>query len=81
MCAVRVILFQWQPCVPVGQVEMSPEILLVYRADLVLAVSKISAADTLCKVETGNAEIWSVQFKFAPSRMRLTTATVKSTIL
>jgi hypothetical protein len=34
---------------PVGQVETSPEILLICRSHLVMIVHKISAADTLFK--------------------------------
>jgi hypothetical protein len=47
---------------PVGQVEISPEILFVYRAHLVMIVHKISAADTLCKAIKNIVQSWNVQF-------------------
>jgi hypothetical protein len=55
----------------VCQVETSPEILLVYRAHLVMIGHYILAADTRCMVRK-NAQSWNVQFKFAPPCMRVT---------
>jgi hypothetical protein len=48
----------WQGTGPVGQVETSPEIFLVYRAHLVMIVHKISAADILCSGTKELLKFW-----------------------
>jgi uncharacterized membrane protein len=62
----------WQGNGPVDQVETSPEILLVYRAHLVMIAHKILAASTRRKSVKKIAQSCNVQFKFAQPRTRMT---------
>jgi hypothetical protein len=60
---------------PVSQVETSPEI-LSYRAYLVMTAHKMLAADTRYKGAKKITLCWDVQLKFAPTRTRVTAASL-----
>jgi hypothetical protein len=64
---------------PVGQVDTSPEILLVYTAHLVMIAHKILAASTAQGCEK-IAQSWNVQFKFAQPRTRMTAVCLAVTL-